>query len=282
MKSEIIELIRHANYSAEFIAYVEKEFPEDYSEKFKQPYHKKVEDNPLLGLSPKERLFSSLVELLNVKNYYHNKQIPIQYLYDSISDLSFRLERFHANNNIYGLSERDLRWLAPLFKAEIVDLGSLRFQRIWFSFKGIEREGYDFMPLSDKWKKRFPEGTPVIEIHIQTDTDFRKDKIDEAFALARNFFERYFSEHEYEIFICRTWLLYPKTRDILSEDSNIASFSKRFEVIASHQNTKQALDRIYGTNDLEEIASMEKDSSLARVAWRNLDKLGVAAGIIYK
>jgi hypothetical protein len=53
-------------------------------------------------------------------------------------------------------------------------------------------------------------------------------------------------------------------------------------VIASHQNTKQALDRIYGTNDLKEIASMEKDSSLARVAWRNLDKLGVAAGIIYK
>ena len=143
MKSEIIELIKHANYSAEFIAYVEKEFPEDYSGKFIQPYHKKVEDNPLLGLSPKERLFSSLVELLNVKNYYHNKQIPIQYLYDSISDLSFRLERFHANNNIYGLSERDLRWL-DVYKRQILFSSTSSFCRLsalildmyfWYTWK---------------------------------------------------------------------------------------------------------------------------------------------------
>lgn len=282
MKSVIIEILKQANFSAEFIDYIENKFPENYPEKFKQPYHNSIEDNPLLYLSPSERLFSSLAELLNVKDYYVNKGIPLQYLYESIYDLSYRIERYFDNNGIYGLSERDLRWLAPLFKAEIFDLGSLRFQRIWFSFKDIEREGYDFMLLSDKWKTRFPEGTPAIEIHIQTDTDFSKDKIDEAFALARDFFERYFSEHEYEVFICRTWLLYPKTRDILSADSNIASFSKRFEVIAMHQNTKQALDRIYGTNDMADIAVMEKNSSLAEVAYRNLDKLGVAAGIIYK
>ncbi len=282
MKSDIIEILEQANFSAEFIDYVEKEFPEDYPKKFEQPYHKGVGENPLLDLSPAERLFSSLVELLNVKDYYLNKAIPLQYLYESIYDLSYRLERYYDINSIYGLSERDLRWLTPLFKAEIFDLGSLRFQRIWFYFKDIEREGYDFMPLSDKWKRRFPEGTPVIEIHIQTDTDFSKDKIDEAFALARDFFERYFSEHEYEIFVCRTWLLYPKTRNILSEESNIASFSKRFEVIAKHQNTKQALDRIYGTNDIDEIEAMEKNSSLEEVAWKNLNKLGVAAGIIYK
>ncbi len=282
MKSDIIEILRQANFSAKFIDYAGKEFPEDYPKKFKQPYHKEVEDNPLLDLSPTERLFSSLVELLDLKDNYLNRGIPLKYLYESIYDLSFRLERYYGNNGIYGLSERDLRWLVPLFKAEIFDLGSLRFQRSWFSFKEIERDGYDFMPLSDKWKRRFPEGTPVITIHILKDTDLSRDRIDEAFALARDFFESYFSEHEYEVFVCRTWLLYPKTRDILSEDSNIASFSKRFNVIATNQNTKQALDRIYGTSDMEEIEAMEKTSSLEEVAFKNLDKLGVAAGIVYK
>ncbi len=282
MKSDIIEILRQANFSAKFIDYAGKEFPEDYPKKFKQPYHKEVEDNPLLDLSPTERLFSSLVELLDLKDNYLNRGIPLKYLYESIYDLSFRLERYSGNNGIYGLSERDLRWLVPLFKAEIFDLGSLRFQRSWFSFKEIERDGYDFMPLSDKWKRRFPEGTPVITIHILKDTDLSRDRIDEAFALARDFFESYFSEHEYEVFVCRTWLLYPKTRDILSEDSNIASFSKRFNVIATNQNTKQALDRIYGTSDMEEIEAMEKTSSLEEVAFKNLDKLGVAAGIVYK
>ncbi len=282
MKSDTIEILRQANFSAKFIDYAGKEFPEDYPKKFKQPYHKEVEDNPLLDLSPTERLFSSLVELLDLKDNYLNRGIPLKYLYESIYDLSFRLERYYGNNGIYGLSERDLRWLVPLFKAEIFDLGSLRFQRSWFSFKEIERDGYDFMPLSDKWKRRFPEGTPVITIHILKDTDLSRDRIDEAFALARDFFESYFSEHEYEVFVCRTWLLYPKTRDILSEDSNIASFSKRFNVIATNQNTKQALDRIYGTSDMEEIEAMEKTSSLEEVAFKNLDKLGVAAGIVYK
>lgn len=282
MKSEIIEILAHANFSAEFIDYVAKEFPEGYPIKFKQPYHKEVADNPLLALNPTERLFSSLVELLNVKDYYLNKGIPLEHLYESIHDLSYRLERYYANNGIYGLSDRDLRWLRPLFRMEIFDLGSLRFQMIWLTFKDIEREGYDYMPLTDKWKKRFPEGTPAIEIHIHSNTDFSEEMIDEAFERARDFFKRYFREHEYEFFVCRTWLLYPKTRDILQEDSNIASFSKRFEVIAEHQNTKQALDRIYGTNDLEAIETMAKNSSLAEVAFKNLDKLGVAAGIIYK
>ncbi len=282
MKSDIIVILVQANFGAKFINYVEEEFPGDYPKKFKEPYHEKLEDNPLLELNPGERLFASLVELIDLKAYYVNKTIPLRYLYESIYDLSYRIERYYDINGIYGLSERDLRWLAPLFKAEIFDLGSLRFQRSWFSFKEIERQGYDFMPLSDKWKRRFPEGTPIIEIHIQTDTDFSKGKIDEAFALARDFFERYFSEHEYEIFVCRTWLLYPKTRDILPEDSNIALFSKRFKVIAANQSTKQALDRIYGTSDLKDIEAMKKTSSLQEIAHKNLDKLGVAAGIIYK
>jgi hypothetical protein len=77
-------------------------------------------------------------------------------------------------------------------------------------------------------------------------------------------------------------MLYPPTQDILPPDSNITSFANRFEIIATNHNTKQALDRIYETSDMEEIEQMEKHSSLAEVAYKNLDKLGVAAGVIYK
>lgn len=282
MKTEIIEILEKANFTEDFITYINKEFPSDYKSKFIKPYHNKIEENPLLDLSPKDRLFESLTELINLKAYYIDKTIPLDHLYNSIYDLSYRLERYYNNNGLYGLSSRDLRWLIPLFKAEIFDLGSLRFQRYWFSNKEIERESYDYMPLADKWKKRFPEGTPVITIHILKDTDLSKDKIDDAMQMARKFFADYFSEHDYEVFVCRTWLIYPDTRDILSEDSNIAAFSRRFEIIAKNQNTKQALDRIYGTSNLDKIEKMKKNSSLEEIAYKNLDKLGVAAGIIYK
>lgn len=281
-KKTIINILKQAKFSSQLLSYVENNYPSNYVKSFHKPYHVDYLENPLMELNPQERLEESLAQLIPLKEYYSNKGIPLIHLYKSIYDLSYRLERYYKNHGAYGLSSRDIRWLSPLYKAEIFDLGSLRFQITGFSNKEIERNDYQYMPLDEKWKKRFPEGSPVINVHILKDTDFRPDKVDESFRLAREFFQQYFPEHNFEIFICRTWLLYGPTRDILGKDSNIASFSKRFEIIAHNQNAKQALDRIYGTSDLQAINQMDKTSSLAQVAYKNLDKLGVAAGIIYK
>ena len=70
--------------------------------------------------------------------------------------------------------------------------------------------------------------------------------------------------------------------NLLGTQSNIVSFAKRFQIIALNQNKKQALDRIYGTSDLAKIRQLPKKSRLAEKAYKNLDRLGVAAGIIPK
>lgn len=282
MKNEILKIVKNSNFSKGLIAYIESSFPVGYTMKFKQPYFMDYLDNPIMNLEPQERALESLAQLIPLEELYKNKGIPLHYLYKSIYDLNYRLERYCEDQGTYGLSERDIRWLGPLFKAEIFDLGSLRFQISVFSFKEIERSDYDAMPLDQKYKDGFPEGTPIITLHILKDTDFKPEKIDESFKLAREFFQAYYKEHDFKVFVCRTWLLYGPTRDILGNSSNIASFSTRFEIIAENQNVKQALDRIYGTDDLDAIKHMDKNSSLAKVAYKHLDKLGVAAGIIYK
>lgn len=158
----------------------------------------------------------------------------------------------------------------------------MRFQVSEFSYKEIERKGHQYMPLAKEWKRRFPKGSPIITIHILRNADLSPDKIDASFSTARKFFAKYFPAHDYEIFLCRTWLLYGPMRDILAADSNILAFSRKFQIIAKNQNTKQALDRIYGSHNIEKIASMNKESSLEKMAYKHLDTLGVAAGIIYK
>ncbi len=281
-KDIMVDILKQSSFSDEFIAYVEDGFPADYKELFNKPYHMEYQYNPIMDLDPEKRLMESLAQITPLQEYYVHKGIPMLQLYKNMDDFNQRVERYHEENGAYGLSDRDVRWLGSLYQGKIFDLGSLRFQISTFSNKEIERSDYQYMPLDQKWKDRFPEGTPVMTIHILKDTDFRPDKIDEAFQTAREFFEKYFSEHKYEIFICRTWLLYGPMGDILSEDSNIAAFSKKFEIIADNQNTKQALDRIYGTNDLEVIEQIVKSSSLSKIAYKNLNKLGVATGIIYK
>lgn len=280
MKTEIIKILTKAHFSEGFVEYVKNEFPEDYTPLIDQPFQYDFPDNPLVEMSIRERLFLLVHELLPLKEYFDKKNIPHSIFYDSIQDLSFRINRYYDTYSEYGVSERDALWLRFMYKGEMFDLGSLRFQKFHFSYAEIERQDYDYMPLSDEMKRRFPEGEPIINVHITTDADLRPEKIETSFRLAHTFFETYFPDHKYTVFTCRTWMLYRPIQKLLPPDSNITKFANRFEIIATNQNTKQALDRIYETSDLDEIAKMEKTTSLAEVAYKNLDKLGVAAGVI--
>ena len=280
MKNKIIETLTKAHFTKDFIEYIRSEFPDDFTPLIEEPYQYDFPDNPLLDLSVKDKVFTLIYELIPLKNIFDSRDIPDRIFYDSLDDISYRINRYYEINGIYGVTDRDTLWLRFIYKGEIFDLGSLRFQKFHFSNAEIERQDYDYMPFSDEMKRRFPEGEPIINVHIQTDADLRPEKIDESFKLAHDFFTTYFPEHIYTVFTCRTWMLYPPTQDILPPDSNITSFANRFEIIATNQNTKQALDRIYETSDMTEIKKMEKPSRLAKVAYKNLDKLGVAAGVI--
>ncbi|MDD2475332.1 MAG: hypothetical protein PHI32_05415 [Dysgonamonadaceae bacterium] len=280
MKNKIIETLTKAHFNKDFIEYIRSEFPDDFTPLIEEPYKYDFPDNPLLDLSVKDKVFTLIYELIPLKKFFDSRNIPDRIFYDSLDDISYRINRYYEINGEYGVTDRDALWLRFIYKGEIFDLGSLRFQKFHFSNAEIERQDYDYMPFSDEMKKRFPEGEPIINVHIQTDADLRPEKIDESFKLAHDFFTTYFPEHKYTVFTCRTWMLYPPTQDLLPPDSNITSFANRFEIIATNQNTKQALDRIYETSDMAEIEKMEKSSSLAEVAYKNLDKLGVAAGVI--
>lgn len=280
MKSKIIQIITQANFNNEFIEYVKNEFPNEFTPLIEKPYQYDFPDNPLLNLSNKDRLFTLMYELIPLEMLFNKKRIPRSIFYDSLDDLNFRITRYKTNYGEYGISARDALWLRFIYKMEIFDLGTLRFQKSYFSYAEIERQDYDFMPLSDEMKKRFPEGIPIINVHIQTDADLEEEKVSNSFKQAHDFFTTYFPEHPYKWFTCRTWMLYKPTQDILPNESNIVLFANRFEIIAENKNTKQALDRIYGTSNMSEIETMKKTSSLAQLAYKNLDKLGVAAGVI--
>ena len=280
MKKKIIEIVTNARFNNKFVEYIRSEFPEDFAPLIAEPYQYDFPDNPLLDLSNRDRLFTLLYELIPLKSFFDSKNIPNNIFYDSLDDLNFRINRYYDTNDEYGVSERDVLWLRFIYKGEIFDLGSLRFQKFHFSYAEIERAGYDYMPLSDYMKKRFPEGEPIINVHIQTNADLQPEKIEESFEMAHDFFTTYFPEHKYTFFTCRTWMLYPPTQEILPTNSNITAFANRFDIIATNQNAKQALDRIYGTSDMAVIKAMDKPSSLAKMAYKNLEKLGVAAGVI--
>ena len=147
MKRKIVEIITKANFNRDFVEYIIKEFPHHFIPLIEQPYRYDFPDNPLVDLSVKDRLFTLLYELIPLKEVYKNKGIPNSVFFKSIEDLDFRINRYFGFHNEYGLSERDALWLRFIYKFEIFDLGSLRFQKFHFSYTEIERDDYDYMPL---------------------------------------------------------------------------------------------------------------------------------------
>ena len=227
-----------------------------------------------------QRLLQVQQHLDKMQTLYDQRGIPSKYLEASLSDLYYRYDRYEKEHGFKGLSEWDLRWLEDVFLAKFFDIGVLRFQIFTMDYHLIERSDYDYMPLSDAIKKRFPEGQDYLNIHIVKGADLSSDKVEASLTEARDFFNQYFSDYDFEYFICRTWLLDESLIHLLPKESKILAFRDRFEILTRNFHKGHPLLRIYGTDDLELIARMDHTSTLQKTAYLNADLLGVSFGCI--
>lgn len=249
-------------------------------EEIPEPYKGDKHHLPILKLNPQERLMRTLYMLPELKQRYQKRNIDPSVFYASIQDLNYRIERYHHSNDHYGLSDSDVIWLRFMFRFEMFEIGSLRYQIFPFSYAEIERSGHDTMHLPQVQKERFPEGTMMLNIHIKKDADLSPQAVETSLKQAHIFFETTFPEHDFKVFVTRTWLIHRGIMAMMDASSNIVQFGNRFEIIASSHNRYQALERIYGTTDMYEISRMTKSSRLEKDAYKHPELLGVACGII--
>lgn len=249
---------------------------------YEDPFSEDLSVNSDLSLNDLDRLKITLFELNRLYDYYISHSLSLEIMYLTLSDLKLRIDRYYDEHGVYGLTKHDMKWLGYIFRGETYQIGSLKFRKYPLTYLEIERSGLDYLPLSETDKLTYYEGLPVIYVHIAKNADLSESSVTDSFNRAKLFFETYFSDYKYEYFVCRTWMIYPGLDNILSKDSNIIKFKNRFEIVAVHHEVHQSLSRIYDTTDLEKIKKNEKRSSLAKLAYQNLDSLGVAFGIIRK
>ena len=94
-----------------------------------------------------------------------------------------------------------------------------RLGRLQFAFEECE---YDAPQLGLR------KGDPVIGVHIPADGAMTPEACDESFALAREFFAKYYPDYAYRGFTSHTWLLDPELKKLLNENTNIIRFQERF------------------------------------------------------
>lgn len=277
MKAVILNIINKLEMEEAFISLIDSLtfVKEDFN-----PFSEEKIGIETLLLDEKRNLELALGELINLEQYYKERNISEFIFIDTLSDFKFRIKRFKNTHGFYGLSAHDMKWLGYIFRAETFKIHNLKFRKYPLTYAEIERGGHDYLPLSKDVKKNFYEGLPVVYVHIAAQTDLSDESVTRSFKLADQFFSSHFSEYEFQYYICRTWMLYPGLLNIMNEESNIIKFQKRFDIIGTHDNPDQSLSRIYNTTKIKEIETMEKKSSLMKTAYLNVNHLGVGVGVI--
>lgn len=75
MKKKIITILKQAEFSDEFMSYIDENFPARYQKQFHKPYHMDYLENPIADLPLEENVFESLAQLLDLRDFYEKKRL---------------------------------------------------------------------------------------------------------------------------------------------------------------------------------------------------------------
>ena len=228
---------------------------------------------------PFTRLAILCFKLIELKQNYNAHHIPEAVFFDSIQDLKLRQDLYFEETKSVGLSIDDSTWLRHLFNMHLFKLNSLQFQIFEMKYLDQELLGEEYMVFSKQQKERLPVDSPVINVHIQNSADLSPIEVKKSLQLALDFFAKYYPAYKFKAFICYSWLLYSKNKNLLADNSNILKFAENFTIISEVQDPEQAIENIYGKSNVEKDY-YPMNTSLQRKAFPNLDQLGYACGII--
>lgn len=141
---------------------------------------------------------------IGIRTYqeYLLKGIPEQIYFDTMCCFSRFVNEHKESYGSYGF-DRDW-WTARELSLKEFRLGELEYEMVW------------------------EEGNNLVSVHIPSDAKLEKQSCRESYRKARSFFAKYAIDYAAVEFYCKSWLLSPKLKELLAEDSKIIGFQNDF------------------------------------------------------
>lgn len=235
-------------------------------------------DYKIIHHHPFQRLVIICYKLLSYQKNFTTHGIPRQIMIDTFKDVTLRQELYLKNHKKMGLTKDDVIWFRHLEHFQLFKIDQIQFQMFHMIYLDSENFDQDYFVFSPQQKQDLPNGTPVINVHLQNGAELTHQGIINSFDSARVFFETYFPEYQPKAFLCYSWLLHPNNQLFLTEKSNILAFARQFKIISTNQDNFDAIQGIYGKR-YQEHCKYPQNTSLQRLAVDHLSKLGDACGI---
>ena len=197
-------------------------------------------DFPLCKRMPLTRLV--VVTYLLSQKYAEYKSIGVadEIILNTFRDVSLRANLYYKRCSKIGISKEDVIWFRHIMNVHIFKIGVLQYQTFNMIYLDEETIGEPYMIFEEEQKLTLPNGSPVINCHIQKGANIGADLVKESIDQAKVFFKDCFPSIEYKAFLCYSWLLYPPMLNLLPKGSNIKQFAERFSIIGSCNDSEQA------------------------------------------
>lgn len=154
----------------------------------------------------KKRLQEALLKKEDLILSFKKRGISQIIIENTVNDLERRRLRYLNNEGTDGLYESDEKWLNLLLDEKMISLNGFRFQIFPMDYQEIEREGFDYLPMSNVTKEKFPSNLMCLNVHIPDGVDLGRHQI---FDEARTFYKIHYPEYDFHYFVIRSWLVYP-------------------------------------------------------------------------
>lgn len=168
---------------------------------------------------------------IETKNMYIRNGWPMSVYYDSLLDLNIWAHTCLEKTGKWGLLEYG--WIALALFGVIFRLGRLQFELVDCNENAL--------PLT-LGGINIRKGCRAINIHIPEGDGITKEKRMDSYRQAYKFF----NQTGYAVFMCHSWLLYPKHREFLPENSNILSFMDDFNLFSMYEGNGE-MHRVFGS-----------------------------------
>ena len=192
----------------------------------------------------------------------------------TLADFKYKIKECEAIYGIVGIEQ--WTWYVRFFDLSIIAIGRLQFEVKEYT-GGTYRKG----------DKVLTKGNTVLSVHIPRNGEPLDEKLcNRAYKEAKAFFCPLLGLDDIA-FVCSSWLLYEKNRELCPEGSNIVRFMNRFDIVETIECIDENASPMpfiflkkYGTP----ISELPRDTSLRRGYVELLEKggkLGMGTGIFF-
>ncbi len=162
-----------------------------------------------------------------------------------------------------------------------VKTGREDFDRAWWTYRQLS--GVILRIGELEYELREENATRKVDIHIPSDAKFTPEMVDESLGQAQAFLEKYYPKYVGCDFVCESWLLSPKLKEVLSAESNIIRFQNRFTIVKEDENAEDIFEWVFqtspecGSSRLKENTTLQK--KIKQLLLRG-EKVGIAWGVL--